>query len=340
VKHLIVTWTCRTAGVVFIYAALFLYESEEGVIQNRLEAWLVRIRAQRQIAISYSVAIMNAAARRTGDIFKTLFGSRLFSMRSYASSICYGLASLSLLGVIFLSSGQPGDSLYFLLAFGICVLVGFVPNLTSNNKILVAWKCGVVLFIPSVGLYVLLWGRRITDTFHESRSGLVGITVIKPFLMFFASFLCDVLFIAFTRWMLKRTESLRNVGYIVLLLLLNVIVALALSFGYLLSDTWLGQRVEPYLHLPGRLANQLEFVSLLNLFDLFICGVYVLVLSGILLHRLLWPLVERPLYSLARFGVIKNKKLLWTLGTALLIGPGTGIALVKWLSQTLTKSGG
>jgi len=41
----------------------------------------------------------------------------------------------------------------------------------------------------------------------------------------------------------------------------------------------------------------------------------------LLVHRLFWPAIQRPLYAVYRFNPIKEKKWLFTIGVALLLFP-------------------
>jgi hypothetical protein len=47
----------------------------------------------------------------------------------------------------------------------------------------------------------------------------------------------------------------------------------------------------------------------------------------------MWPILERPIYALYRYGIIRNKKLLWGVGVALLVGPQRFIDLGKYIVQ-------
>lgn len=63
------------------------------------------------------------------------------------------------------------------------------------------------------------------------------------------------------------------------------------------------------------------------------CPVFIFVMAMLLLcHRLLWPMVERPLDKLNRIGITKHPKIIATIGTLLIL-----IALGKlfWLETVL-----
>ena len=61
----------------------------------------------------------------------------------------------------------------------------------------------------------------------------------------------------------------------------------------------------------------------------------VLTLATIaVVHRLVWPLLERPVYSLQRLGIARRNKLLGTCGIALI---GMATNLPSWLRSLIAQ---
>lgn len=82
-------------GVLLLYMSLFMYEDEEGKIQNRLEdAWL-RVAIFRDKAMSAHVAVVHVAAETVSNLINRLFGSALISYR--AAIVSMYLSAISLL---------------------------------------------------------------------------------------------------------------------------------------------------------------------------------------------------------------------------------------------------
>jgi hypothetical protein len=71
-----------------------------------------------------------------------------------------------------------------------------------------------------------------------------------------------------------------------------------------------------------------------NVLDAFVAAMFFMLLLVLLLHRALWPMVQRPVYALAARGVVRRRKFFFISGL-LLIGAGTvptpAAALVKKL---------
>ncbi len=63
-----------------------------------------------------------------------------------------------------------------------------------------------------------------------------------------------------------------------------------------------------------------------NMIDALAASIFVLVAVSLLAHRLLWPLIQRPLYALQAAGFIGRRKLLFSVG-GLLLGYSLGVNL-------------
>jgi hypothetical protein len=72
---------------------------------------------------------------------------------------------------------------------------------------------------------------------------------------------------------------------------------------------------------------------LLNVGDFVACSVFFIVMLAVLAHRLVWPVLDRPMYALHRYGVIRKKKFLWAFAVALFVGPHNFAALAKYIAQ-------
>ena len=76
-------------------------------------------------------------------------------------------------------------------------------------------------------------------------------------------------------------------------------------------------------------------MSLTNLVDA-LCLLLLLVIMLLLLaHRLVWPVIKRPIYAANRKQLIKNTKLLGALGTMLLLYAFPNNPVVNWITHFL-----
>jgi hypothetical protein len=76
------------AGLLLLYAGLFLAENEEGKMQNRLEELWIRVDELRSRAMTRQAALLQQIAGLVAGGFAALFGRKFFSVKSVASCLC------------------------------------------------------------------------------------------------------------------------------------------------------------------------------------------------------------------------------------------------------------
>lgn len=144
-------------------------------------------------------------------------------------------------------------------------------------------------------------------------------------LLFAYSLLCDLSYIVLTRWVLRRISKIDRMHEIVL----EIIVSLVILATLIWAPIFFGARIGRYFPMAG---GVLLFSFVLNSIDV-VVGLAALMLALLLLlHRLVWPTIGRPIYAMQRFRLIKNKKLLWVIGITLIFLPKhTTMQLLKSL---------
>ena len=333
--HHTIIWALRLFGCLLIYAAAFMREDEEGRWQNRLEQWREAIGRRKETALSTFTAFMGGVAELTSHVFDLLFGKKLFSLRGVGVSICYSLASLLLCMELLsaVNSHKFGPMLlenwgWFLLF----ALLGSIPSIISAEKESL-WVWGLAVFV-----IVIIPLFKVADIVYQ-KFGTAPTAGMFLFLvlLFGVSFGCDILYIALTRWMLRKASEQIRLPKMVGILLLNVLLALILATGPFLLGLIevIGAVKFNAPAIVGAFGIGLMFGTVLNFVDIVACSVFLLLLTFMLVHRLLWPVLERPIYAGARFGIIKEKKLLWGLGVALLFVPGHGESIWGMLQKIL-----
>lgn len=330
--HRLFLWIRIILGFLFIYAALFLYEDEEGVWQNRLEKWRYAVGRKKESSMAGVAQFVRSIAALTGRIFDRLFGYQLISLRGIGVSACYSIASfllsLQLVSILKLPKAPP-MSLETWFQFGLFCILGSIPAFIQKKEL---WLWGMAVFASTV----IPFGR-VFDLFalKVGYSLTFGVSTFVVFI-FSVSLAFDVLYIALTRWMLRKAAESARLFKIIGVIALNCALGVFLGIGPIILGL-IALTIDVKLSGPtwfGVASIGVMLGSLLNLVDILACSAFLLVLIFILLHRLVWPLIERPLYACARFQVIKNKKLLWTAGLVLIFAP-KGVALGKWVLARL-----
>jgi hypothetical protein len=120
-------------------------------------------------------------------------------------------------------------------------------------------------------------------------------------------FAFDVIFIAAIRWMLRWSSSMDHFGKIAGVVLINLMLGLILVVAPMRAfEVW---------HRPT-----LFYVAMGNIVVALASVAFVVLGFTMLAHKLLWPMINRPLYSLQDLGI--RRKLLGVAGVALLTYAG------------------
>jgi len=303
----------KILGIVIIIAPYCLYEDQERRIQNKLEKWWINLSDMESASRSRALAFMQEVAKLTGRGFDNLLGKRLLSLRFAVISICFSLASIFLWGYVILtfrlSSHPPantsaGVSLIWFLVF---LAFGSVPAFTNNKVVLGLWWFVILInVLPIMGLLLFV--------FKTKGVGVAAHGAGYALLPFGFSLFCDLSFIVITRLILRQISKSVRVFHIVLGVLVNLLILVLLIW----LPIFVGAKVARLWPLAGGVV-MMSFP--LNSIDFIVCFAALILATLLLVHHLLWPMIQRPLYAICRFGPPKNKWLTWTIGLTLLALP-------------------
>jgi len=294
-------------GWLLLYSAVFLYEDQEGQMQNRIVRWWVRVDDARIVAHSRLEAFVQGVARLTARGFDQVLGETLISFRFAGVSLCLSIVS----GLMALTFGaiRAHQSVRgpLLMSVGF-VAVALLPAFETGRWVRRFW--GLILIVvvlgPLVPFLFFLYSRR--------GAASAGHAVSYVALAFGVSFVCDICYVGLTRWMLRRVAVNSRVSGVVLMVAINLLLLTML----LLGPIELGIKLFTYWPEGGEV---ILFSFFLNAIDFFAGSAALFLGIALLVHRLLWPALEKPLYALQRYQAISNKKLLWGLGLSLAFLP-------------------
>jgi hypothetical protein len=314
--HVFVRVLAGIAGMLFVYAAVFLYEDEQGKLQNRLEQWWIEISDREKTATSRYAVFMQEVARIASDLFDRLLGAKLFSWRAFKVSATFSMGSYLLF--INFATMRNGDltryGLRSLLVLPLCAAALF----WYGSHRLTIWKPFrfLIHFIVVTLLVVLFFG------FYINYGG-------PGFLAVVASFICDIAFIAITRQTLRWCSHMARFVSIVLVILINCLIAIVFLIGPAALYRADSQMV---LHdpTPDQLQRSNWFIvgsvfAGLNTVDALAASVFVILALVALTHRILWPVLGRTLYALQGIGIARRRNLMATLGILLLTHAGLNV---------------
>jgi hypothetical protein len=345
-------------GSLLILLSVVLYETEEGTIQNKLEEWWVVLCDTESRAVKKHAAFVAGVAALAGRLFDRLFGQKFFTLRSFGVSACFSLASLGLVCARGLSGllAELPTSLYVSVVI-LLLVMGVAPAALGRRwyelrLFRALWLVGVVIliFVSFVGMDVVNWfdipiQTRLTDTGWEI--GPPDSVEAAYYLIFVVvTIVSDALFIAATRWLLRISSRLNSRIKILGLMLGNVslacllvVVPVSLAWGVkavpnIIRSDSIFEAVNQYAGVSRPNASFLATLAASNMLDGIVACTFFILLFVLLLHRMVWPTVQRPVYALAARGIASRRKFFLVLGVALVgLGgiPASAVSLIKEL---------
>jgi len=282
-------------GSLLLYMSLFLTESEEGQIQNRLEELWVRIDDLSKSSLTKEAAFLQQASALLANGLDWLFGNKLLSAKAIATSLSLsGAATL-----LYLHNAQP------LLPFpSVALIIGLVLVATSFAPGRLRYLG--FMWIPLSALWFLI------GALGEIIRGLQYFSFLAAF--YGGALVSDVLFVAITRWLLRKISRQRETATLLTLLCSFVCLGILLAAPTLVALLIYYRRAFGAVSLgTGPVfvgVMVLLFVGASNSVSLLIVLLLFLLFLVVLLHRLIWPVLARPLYAAQRFRVFRSPKLL------------------------------
>jgi len=302
-------------GCVCFYLAFFLFEDEEGKLQNRIDSLWVSIDDRAKTTDSITTAVLNNIAKVLFRLFNRIFGEARFSVQLVSVSI-----NLSFAGMFAIATARTylGHSVFLstpqLVLFLLAITVLFLSLATVVIKYPRRW-ISILTCVPIVPILsvVTVWMIRNEGAFL----GIEGsISVYALMLSLFIIVACislasEVLSLAVIRKLFASVATSSTAFHIARATgfvggLLFVICGAPLYIGNRLtaSDSDL-------LSVIGVL---LFDSSLLNFTTVIYCALPMCVLILLLVHKAIWPTMSRVLYPLSRYKLLTNQKAMTALG--------------------------
>ena len=302
-------------GLILIYLSVFLREDEEGALQNRAEEWWIRIVNRRNTVHEKISSFVQGVASLTTRIFDWLFGKKLVSFRVLGMSLLLTPASAFLFLTIFIlfhfhtqRQNLSGPLRLFVFFF----LWALIPAISDSKVLLTGWWISIIVApLRAIGFILFL----------AKRAGWIYVEHSFLYLssVFALSLICDLIYLAATRRMLLKLSiglTFFRSLYLMLghLLLLTVLLVAPIFIGlHLITHS---------LYFGGAFISAFAF----NTLNLVVSSVGFIVALCLLLHHLVWPAIERPIYAFQRFSPItKHRKKVLIIGCALALFPANSI---------------
>lgn len=317
-------------GCVCFYMAFFMYEDEQGQWQNRLDEFWISIHDRARLTRSKTVALFNKVAEVLMIVFSSYFGKRVFSLRAALTSINLSIAvlliGLSLADLILTTSGiKFFDRNYRLVFYASAFAMMIIIKLASRQW---GWLVSLISSLPVVGIVLWLFALPVTTKnvqyapmpyVHHKYLDVDASFV----LIVLTSFLTDIFAIAIIRKtmaMIAKTFSPMRIICAALIIGLTGTVSVIVPHLMIGVADMLEGPPDPFFYSntstdASRIVKGAAIgLSTMNLSTMLYCLVPGAILLGLLLHRLIWPLLSRLLYPLSRYSIIARSKSLAAVG--------------------------
>ena len=334
-------------GCYCFYVAVFMYKDEKQRWQNRLDSIWVEIDERAQKTDSVFTALINRVSSGTVNVFNLLFGDEAFSLKLMAVSANLSLlcAQMSELSYLYLHYWSPPVRLFHAV-----FEVGLTVLLLACASLAICFRERLIIHLGCLVPSLMYFAYEFHYTFRRLGHGVdLPFAAVYPLSgMFAASMSCvvDVLALVTIRKSFARLEKVSTVvGALLLSLLLFLVAWCACVLPSLVSHDILFQGKSLRTGIYSRALKGFGLFDAwtlrsLGLFDevtCLYCVVPCIVLFGLVIHKILWPLLARFTYPLLDFKVLTERKFLIPIGTvafALAFGYTTVSDLLK---KYLTK---
>ena len=335
------------SGLVLALASSLLYETEDHIIQNKLDLLWIKLSDAESLAMSRQARLLRVVAGMTNRFFDNIFGPALLSVRSAGVSASLSMASLGIVcspGIYELGFDERFQTLHMPVVL-MFLLLAIAPLLLRNKLPKFLWAGTVLSFcaLAFAGMSRVGWFERPFDSPVPFREGTLDFAFLA------LAIACDTLFIAATRWMIRWSSIFQTPFRILAGAMGSVFLAIIL----LILPAYLGLGREGFhtiikeKALIGVIENKAMFNSspassfLLsiagsNVLDALVASVFFCLFALLLAHLIFWPALQRPVYAIATRGVVARRKLFLVFGV-LLVGLGAPKGAVAHFLEVLKK---
>ncbi len=319
-------------GMSLLYLRFFLYETEEGRLQNYLaELWL-RVSDQAASARQRLARLLDETARISILFLDRLFGPRLISIRAIVVSAALAMAC-AYVTFSWQRSMIPLDLDYTWitvedLAWASVYIIGVIVAARMRSPWVLVGLAALVMILPGRFLFELI--RHWISARPSHRLLLRGSALVCAIV---AATLLDLIWLSLSRLSIRRAE--RKPGALPSIAV--ILVGAALSTAIFITLPAPG----PYLQFVAffNSGGRMDFVSMFvvyfvgtRLFIIAVSAVQIAVLGVLVAHRVFWPVLSRIVYAAERFQIFRDRKFFGTCGSALLVHAAGGLT---WVAEVL-----
>jgi hypothetical protein len=313
------------SGLLLLYGALFLYEDEEGKLQNTIENWWIRLDDLRRRVVSRHNAFLSVVAEVATKFFDRLLGPQLLSLHQIFVVGCLALMSLVAYAyvswglMLFRTTGEQAAEVHLCCSFlswehayvaGLFALSFSEKLLVPRGHGLLAFGLAAALAIAACTKYtrlrwlpmfvVLFFFALVFSVDDRPATGLSPAELAA--ICLWCSNACSVVAFAAVRKLLKKQWLTRSVRTAVVAAVLQVLIGLLL----ILAPLWFGNKFLRNGDFSRNIAAAIMASLGVNLFAGALMLTGAAAAASMVIHRAVWPVASRVLYRVARIRVFKS----------------------------------
>lgn len=287
-------------GLLALYAAFFLFEDEEGRLQNRLEEVWVGIHDRAKQRGSTTAALLNSAGAKMDALMNRIFGKRLFGANAITTSLNLSAFGMVVAGAV-IDVWRMGTFAFhslpsFMLLSGLCLYAAICTPSPRTFVVKVLPIIVVTLVVGMVQFQALATLPSGSDTAVLLEAiMLTGVTMTLSIL---SDIGVIVLIRRLSRYLAKHLSVVRLSTALSVLLLIPTTTALMFLWA-------LQQRPA-----PSSVSSFVAYVAMMNLTTAFFSLIPIAVIVGLLFHLIAWPVLSKLLYPGVRYGLVGSRKTL------------------------------
>jgi len=335
-------WIAKTASLLFgsllLYIAFFMYEDEQGKLQNRIENIWIAVNDKQKASADKATVLFNKVADVVRRVLNRILGTKLISIQMIGVSSSASFASiLGLVGLALLILRHMGFSRHVVVADPL-----FYPALLLVGLLLLVLSFINLVFASLPSIYPSAFTRILSlvpvslfsiGLLSPGKARLPGSNLLVLFSALLISVLSDVLLLSAARLSIRWISTSDDRSKILLAFLVQVlIVVLLIVVPFQLAATFLTRNPNSVT------AKILVSVGGLNVFTAFAASAFAFAMVIVVLHRAFWPILDRIIYAVARFTIIRNRMLMSSLAV-IFVSYGLSLTQSLWgkLADLLLK---
>jgi hypothetical protein len=292
-EHFVFQGLAATIGVLLLYLSFFLSTDREGKPRDRIEDLWSSIEDAWAKGGNRSVIFLRMVAQTANSILNGLLGPELISYRSFGVSSSFALFGFWMAASMLLENHDRRIIAVQILLGVMALLCGAAPLLSKRGSMTAITLCPC-LATPAIAL-------------GFSRVPLLQSTFIAAGLI--VGMLAGFFLIVLQRLRIRRMCEARGFGTIVPILLLQLLLPILLFSVPFIVDAYLGS---------DSVTVTVEILTYLNFSNELILLAFFVVLTMVILHKLLWPVLGRFVYASAKYRIVHQPALMAVLGLAFL----------------------